>query len=645
MAYNKVYEVKFSDVLNTNNTENWRVDILDEEGTQGTIPISLIPANTPLVLDTVDASENKNKTIVGQQATLSYEYTGISDHPLPTLFFDKDERRFQLKIYKDNQLKNTFWVNPAGGGWPDKYPPFTVSLTAVDGLSFLQGINWNAYTSTGLLDYRWMSLYEIMIERALFQSLDETDVNVLCTLKPANIGGSKSFLNDLYMHSDMFYDFVNGPLNCYQVLDMICKTFGLQIKTDQNIIWIYRPSDLLNQPLIAENYNAGVMNTIQLQANERFIAYNSNDGKAVNANAENINFQAIKRVEYDIEYKGINVLKNFLWNDWNGTNFNLWRIQSPQTLQRLGTGTIQDPYRAFLNYISEAQPDVSGNISQGTNLDNVMNVNIGMAVQLSFKYQYYNVTSFFIGIRAFNIDTAQGIELDSSGSWVLSDVSNPGPFPTQLTRTGKKNNGSFTLKSTQIPTKINDVILIPGNWRVSFTIYSPIGFDIIDGGPLNGVAIYPVKFAILGGTELGKNIVSENTGRYSKKIEKTSLFFIDTGIKTLSNTIAVDNTGTPSTNWSTLQKSTLEPIQKKSSDGSIIQYSRTVSVWQSDVRSNSINANNTLNLYGKQGKQFLQITDSYDVRASERKYNLQEILKDDELTTEYTETDITDSNN
>jgi len=444
---------------------------------------------------------------------------------------------------------------------------------------------------------------------------------------------------------------VNGPLSCFEVLDMICKTFGLQIYTDQNIIWIVRLPDMLNAPLSAENYNSGVMNQIVLQANERSIAYNSNDAKAVNANARNILFPAIKSVEYDIKYKTINIVENFQWEVFSSGVFDKWTNNNGVIASRSGNGGLDDPYRLRINYQGDFNISDGKTVSQFYNDNNKLTARIGDVIDFSFKYDLNNVRQGYVSIAVVTPDPELPLEyivlsLDSGGSWndVSFDYGVFGAIP--LTRSGTRRSGSIDFRSAPLPRKIGNIEYPDQEYRIYVGFFAPT--DVILTNPDPGgqyIDIYPVKLGKISGMPTGKNVKSENQGRYSKVVSKSDVWFADTGLSLISNTIAVDASGTPAQNWFTAQDANKQTIQRRTADGVINQYARTIYGWESDVRSNSINYNNTYNIFGKDGKKYIIMQDSYSIRSAEHRTSMQEVLPDGTAETTYTEVDITDQNN
>jgi hypothetical protein len=642
MAYFRKYTASFVDIHNIH-PARWRVDILDDEGSAGDVPLTLMISASPLTLERIDTSDDKSTIIIGQQAVFQYVYTGIAGEPEPEVFFDVDERRFRMEVYKNDVLYEVFYIKPDAQSYQDKLPPYTVTLTAVDGLSFIKSVPWNAYTD-GLLDYRWMSLYEIIADRGLLQILDDgTTFNTINTLRPDNITGDETFLNDLYMHSDMFYDFVKGPNMVSEVLEKICQAFNCRLFIAQNQVWIIRISDLNAASIVAENYINSIYNSLPLPTIFRTIGPSeaSNDATSVSFSANNLMFPAIKRVEYELSYRGINRLSNFIWEDFDGTDFSDWRRQTPLTVSRRGTGTIEDPYQAFLDYVGEQSPENVITLSQGSTGTHDIFSNIGDVYQCAFKYQYFNTSTLNIAIYGIDTVTGETIALESGGEWQYIT----GAFPPVFTlgRSGNKPTGSFSFSSKPMPAIIQEHPLSGNPFQMFYAFYAPTGLNTLDGAASPGIAIYPVKLSIYPISSAGRSLTDINNARFSQVKDSEEFNFMDTGVVQVSNTISVSDTGVAAKNWSAaLDPDDISDIEKHMADGTIDQYAKSVAGWESPLKSNTIQFWHIFTMGNKPGKKYLTMRDKYEVKGCIHDIGLQEILPENGASTTYSETDIED---
>lgn len=637
MAYFKTFTATFVDIHNTM-PATWRMDIYDDQANAGVVPYEFQLGPDPLIIERIGTSDDKNDLIIGEQITIQYVIQDGLPDPLPTLFFDADERRFQVQLFKNGNLYGVYYVKPDGGRYPYKHPPYTVSITAVDGLAFLKGTIWNAYTPAGLLDYRWMTLYEILIERGLFLIMDDSmEVNLISSLKPENMV-SAGILNNLWIHSDMFIDFAKGPDDVYTVLQKVLNDIYCRLILSENKIWLIRIPDLMQSNITAENYIHGVYNPLLLQTAVRSIGPDESTYNAipVKASAYNLIFPALKKIEKTVKYRAINQLLNFDWRDFDGNNFSNW----PKSIhganpKRSGTGTEDDPYRAKLLYINDPDSFIS------QNLPGVFS--FGQPINFDLKYSFTNTKYFRIIIYA---DPGVGqpfFFLNQDGTWFQNANGTDG---IPVTRSAKVREGSMSIKSLPIPASAGTSIQIGIRiyYPTELTYHTPPqdGDFKDDPSALDSVEIYPIKLGATTLTPPGRHLIDTNQGRYSKTLADSEFYFIDTGDKNASNTISMDNTGTPANNWTTTLLSALA-VQHHMANSMLDQYAHSIYGWEGTLKSNNIQFWNIFTLFNVIGKRLVAMKDRYNVRSCQHEIGFQEILPDGAATTTYLETDI-DSN-
>lgn len=644
MAYFRAYTISFQDSHGIH-PANWRIDILDDQGSSNSTPLPLVPAaeEPPLIIERLDTSDDKATRIIGSQASISYEYTGATGEPTPELFGDSDERRFRVEVYKNNTIYGVWYVKPDFIEYDDKFPPYTVTLTAVDGLSFIKGADWDAYDNGGLLSYVRMTLYEIIMSRGLLQVLDtDTAVNVINTLRPENISGDETLLNDLFIHSDQFIDFTKGPDKIFDVLDKALISLYSRLFIAQNQVWIQRLPDLMQASIEAENYINGIFNSLPLPTIFRTIGPNisSNDGTPVDDFGRNISFPAIKQASYTLDYKSINQLQNFQWSQFNGTDYTSWtRFNPVMILGRKGDGSLDDPYNLFIPYPQPSSPSISYLFQ----LTASGSVSAGDIVNISFNYQFGNVKRFKISIRAGTIGgtSSDYYTLDSSGTWIYDFGSEP--IYIEIQRSGNKKNGSFNLTSSTIPSTTPAGDFPVGQVQVQiFPAFDP---DPLDPGDDPGIRISPIKVGISPLSSKGRGIKDINNARYSQVKDPADFYFIDTGIDTISTSVFVDEAGTTAQNWNTISApADIQDIERHMADANLDQYARSVAGWSGSLYSNTIEFWHIFTMVSKPGKRFIMMNDRYDVRTCTHECNFQEILPENGASTTYSEYDIEDSN-
>lgn len=606
----------------------WRVDLLDSEGNAPTEPYKLIADAEPLVTERVDTSEDKFSYIIGKQITVSYKYTGAAEEPLPELFFEATERRFRANVYKNGVLDGVYYIKPDYSQYPDIYPPFTVSLSAVDGLSYLKGIKFNAFQESGLLLYDKITLYDAMMTRGLNQVFDEgTAINVINTLVPNGADPGFHLLFDVSVHTDIFYDFVEGPVTVHDMLTAFCKAFKARIVTDENQIWFIRMQDMNYAPYFADRYtDSDTVATVSLPGFLRSV------GPSLSADAIPINLSglirmipAVKEANFQVNYKGINRLLNFEWATFDGEDFQDWIRQpiegSQLTVSRTGAGSINDPYKLFIPY-----PQAANDIEQESEIGIVQT---GDIFDLELRYRFANVRQFRISISVIINNTGgTAFRLLSDGSWTFgNDLA--GLLP--IVRSGKKREGTFKIKSIPIPLQVPGMSgPLSGPFGLRVEIFQPTTPDELEPLEPDGVEIWPIKLGVISLPSKGRHLRITNTSDFSLVREAESFSFIDTGEEGVSNTLFTGPGLTPEDGGWESPKPDVNPgdIERLMAISVIDQYQRSVYSWEGQLYSNALNFYNMLALSYRPGKIYMQMSDKYNNRTCEHAILMMEVFEE-----------------
>ncbi|QJB39724.1 hypothetical protein HF324_18420 [Chitinophaga oryzae] len=624
----------------------WRVEIWPREGSPAINPQVLAPAEVPLVLEYMNSDESKRSWIVGRKATIRYAYSGEPGVPSPAEFFDRDERYHQVRIYKNNRLDGIYYIKPDSSRRPYAFPPYEVELAAVDGLAFAKGTNFGIYDG-GKVRYDHVTLHETLVTRSLNKAVGyPVALNVVNTLRPENLPVDSRLLTGMFAHTDMFYDFVDGPKSIYEVFGGFCKSFYARLFLAAGQAWFIRTPDLYQNSISADQYapdGAGTM--IPIPGILKRIGPNPDNahGIPIRGNADLNRMPAVKKATFNVTYKAINQLQNYDWSDFSNGDFAHWERPNPDMIvQRAGTGTIQNPYRLFMPY---PQPSsVTMSIQQYTPADSVSQ---GDIVTCSFRYKWGNTTSFNIIIKAGELGSVGGGEywtLDQSGDWKYTEGVEPGYIT--ISRSGKKQEGSFDIKSKPIPYLINRPFPI-GRVRIQILpAESPPplnpGDHPLDPGEPTGVSVYLIKLGISPLSATGRELTITNNAEYSHIQERDDFKFIDTGVKTLSNTLFVGTA--PARNWRSSKVGIIpRDIEQHMAQANVDEYAKSVDTFEGTVYSNSIEFYNIFTVDGLQGR-FMQLRDKYDVRKCEHALLLEEILPEQGAGSTYKEKDTDDEN-
>lgn len=642
MAYGYKYYFTFKDVHATSPI-TWRVDILDNEGVIPSEPFLLTASVNPLITERIETSEQKDTYVIGRQVTISYEYTGEPNIPLPKEFFEASERRFRVEVRKNGVLDGVYYVKPDFCEYDEKYPPFTVQLKAVDGLGYANAVPFNIYGNTGLLEYSKIDLYEAIMTRALLLVLDpDTKINVLNSLYPTNIPDGVKLLFGTFVHTDMFFDFVKGASTVHDVITAFAKSMYSRCYICNNEVWFLRTQDLISDNIVVDQYTSGSA-VDEVSVPSFILSVGNNPAMYDAARIDNVPrirmIPAIKRAEFEAEYKSINRLSNFDWSQWDGVNFADWdrfeQSGNPISISRVGSGTIDDPYRF---YFPLNQPPGSPSIIQQTALNEVF---AGDILEVSFRYRLTNAKRFYIRVRVGD-SSERYFTLDEGGSWIYTFGTTPGRL--FIGRSGKKREGTFSIKSLPIPTEITESVNFPSsNNYIEITIGPPLE-EIFDDGPLTpALEVWPIKVGAIPMESKGRHITVVNEDDYSQEKDVIPFRFIDTGAIGLSNTLFIGNSSSsdPAESWDS-GKTGVEPadIERHMARAHIDQYPRSITSWEGSLYSNSIEFFNLIRLDTMPDKLFMQMSDKYNNMACTHDILLMELFAEGNASVEFSEYDV-----
>lgn len=657
--FNKYY-FEFRDDIGFGVPVTWRVDIMDSEGAVPADPILLEMGATPLIFERFTDDESKDGRIVGEQATIEYIYTGAPNEPEPEEFFEASERRFRVEIRRNGVLNRVFFIRPDECQYPEIYPPYTVVLKAVDGYSFAKGIPLNVYQESGLLLYDKVRLYDLIMTRGLLQTLEpSTPIRVLQTLYPDNIEPGEKMLFGISAHIDIFYDFVTGAKTVHDAVSSFCQNFYARCFNSQAKTWFVRTQDLDLPTFTVDEYtDSNTVTEVAVPDMVKLVGTSeANDGIVIMP-APLINMQrAVKRAEFEVEYRGINKLLNFDWFLFNGTDFSEWeRYLDSGPVSRVGSGTTNDPYLARLLY-SANQNHRIGQSGSPLNTPNnpSLEINVGEILEFEMRYRFNNTKSFKILIYAVlqNADIPGDIlfwTLDAGGKWTLEAVGADNLI--YINRSGRKRDGSLKIKSQPLPFRHEDYLL---NSAIIINIFYPNEQsyhtpeqpgDIIDGPMPDSIDIWPIKLATIRNSSIGRNLEVINNAEFSQVLEPKMFDFIDTGEDGLSNTLFTGDPLVPAENWDN-DKPDVSPadIERHMAEAYIDQAPRSPKGWEGTIRSNNIDFHNVIEFTYRPGVRFMQITDRYIVHNGTHEMKLQELFNEGNADVDYSEYDIEETQN
>ena len=243
---------EFTDLKNT----DWKVKIVSLDSPAINLPFNLGPDGFSLTYDFDEY--DRCKPIVGSRVQITlYHPTTTPDSALFDIVYNaldtSEEGTFRIEIYRDPDSVNELWwagaIMPEQTVIPDDYPHAPVTLTAVDGLANLKGIDYNndgaAYTGTALV---LEHLHNIIQKLHISDIWTASDVELKFfedyigkEYKDYIAGAQNKQLENAQISHEAYYnkdsDGIKKYFSAYEVLESLAITFNVSVFMAQGSIW------------------------------------------------------------------------------------------------------------------------------------------------------------------------------------------------------------------------------------------------------------------------------------------------------------------------------------------------------------------------------------------------------------------------
>ena len=228
MAYGVKYRLEFTDIQQ----DDWKVDIL-EDSYAGAIS-AMTPSGNPLTIEWLTPSDDLtlgpikgSMATINVECTTNFEYIGL---------YDEEDLVRPVNVYKNDVLYWTGWLS---NEYSEPYDnvPYTVSITAADGLGILKNI---AYKNAGV-DYTGRVTADSIIKIVLGH-LGHTSYIEYCNVYEDRMDDAvdNSVFDQELIDNDLFID-----ADCYSVLSAILSKLNAVIRQSGGKFIIYRPTELV----------------------------------------------------------------------------------------------------------------------------------------------------------------------------------------------------------------------------------------------------------------------------------------------------------------------------------------------------------------------------------------------------------------
>jgi hypothetical protein len=175
-----------------------------------------------------------------------------------TDLFPADIMNCWVEIYQgldsDAVLYWTGWIDPSQYEEPYDVPPFYLTITCVDGLSYLADIKYvEVENSDGTYAFYEDRALESNIIYNILSKIGYTEFNEFVNFYEAqmNAGAAYSPMNQLLLENDRFYD-----MSCEEVLIEVLKKFRAVIRQSDGVFEIFRPVELHNTSILGRHFTS-----------------------------------------------------------------------------------------------------------------------------------------------------------------------------------------------------------------------------------------------------------------------------------------------------------------------------------------------------------------------------------------------------
>ena len=244
---------EFTDLKNT----DWKVKIVSvPDPNVASSPFSLGPDGFNLTYDFDEY--DRCKPIVGSRVQITlYHPTDASLSNLFDAFYNaldsSEEGTYRIEIYRDPDSANELWwagaIMPEQTVIPDDYPHAPVTLTAVDGLANLKGIDYNNEGTSYVGNIKVLEhLHNIIQKLHISDIWTASDVELKFfedyigkEYKDYIDGAQNKQLENCKVHHNIFYNKdeagVKQYFSSYQVLENLALAFNASVFMAQGSIW------------------------------------------------------------------------------------------------------------------------------------------------------------------------------------------------------------------------------------------------------------------------------------------------------------------------------------------------------------------------------------------------------------------------
>jgi hypothetical protein len=210
----------------------------------------------PIQINYQNTSSNKLEPIIGSECTLNLIAT--EDFQLEDLYTE-NEREFLVEVYRNGGLIWQGFIIPDGCQESFTFPPYVISVNAVDGIGLLKNLS---YVQNDGNFYLGKQTFIEVIQACLVRlEAPPLFLNTCVNIYEDSMtqGDTYDPLDQCYVNSERYLkDDQFTPMNCEEVLRSILEEWTAVMIQSSGEWYIYRPTELaVNGTLVFRRYLEG----------------------------------------------------------------------------------------------------------------------------------------------------------------------------------------------------------------------------------------------------------------------------------------------------------------------------------------------------------------------------------------------------
>lgn len=476
MAYNERYFTSFygtSDKRTEADPDLFEMRILELDGVDA--PEELEAAENPVVINYTNSSDNKLMPLRG--SWLDAQLLATVDFQLEDLYTE-NERRWLIQVDRNGSRIGNWFIIPDGCQEQFYFPPYVVSINAVDGLGLLKNLSF--VQNDGNLWIGKMTWIEVIYACLNRVGVPDMDIYTCVNIYPTGVtqGDAIDPFAITFVDAERYLkDDGITPMNCQEVLESVLQEWTACIIQSEGHWWIYRPTEAALSGTLAFRHYADGLYVDFVSKNIDALLGGESEG-VILAPLYHINTDQLKMIEKPFKTASISYKY--------GPNSNI--LDNPNFLGINTTGP-GDPIgpRTDVNIPGWTKSGtVSAGISDGTNLilytntpvdianyyENDFPILIPIGYQFRLILSYESIPALSATDMEFALELDDGVDiwyLQSTGVWArTTDTdfvatyftirSNQGVSNTTFTSTTTPVAGTGTFKVFQPSTPASDII-------------------------------------------------------------------------------------------------------------------------------------------------------------------------------------------